>query len=212
MCVVPGKDRLPVAVGKTHQGSLELEQGRIEPIDRAPGPEPQVRGHLVVPRATGVESTGDGPDALRERRLDVEVDVLERGVPGEATRLDVFGEAVEPGDELVDLGSAQQADAPETADVGDRSDEVVGRELPVDVDRGRERLEPLVARLAEPPAPEPHRPSVVWWTMLAARRPRGRRHGRVRPGSGRPPRLGAARRLPPGSGRAASRRAARIPP
>ena len=68
--------------------------------------------------------------------------------------------AEQPGHELVDLLAGQQPRPAEPAHVRDRTRDVVGRQLAVDLDRAGECLDPRVVGLAEPPAPEPHRASV----------------------------------------------------
>ena len=79
----PGQDRVAVALGELDERPLEVEDGRVETVDRPAGPQSQVRGDLVVPRAAGVELAGDRADPLGQRRLEVHVDVLEGRVPVE---------------------------------------------------------------------------------------------------------------------------------
>src|SRR3954465_15242850 len=87
-----GQDGLTVALGESDERLFEPEQRRVERIDRAPRPEPQVRRDLIVARAAGVELAGQRTGLRRERRLDVHVDVLERLVPVEPALRDVRGE------------------------------------------------------------------------------------------------------------------------
>ena len=126
------QDGPPVAVGQADERALEPDDRGIEAVDRPARPEPQVRGDLVVARPAGVEPARDRPDALGQRRLEVEVDVLEGGVPREAVGGDVLGERQQPGDELVDLLAGQQPRPAEPAHVRDRARDVVGRQLAVD--------------------------------------------------------------------------------
>ena len=87
-----GKDRAPVTLGQPDQGALERDQAGVEVVDRTPRPEAEVRGDLVVARSAGVELAGDRTDLLGQRRLEVEVDVLEGGIPGDRAGRDVAGE------------------------------------------------------------------------------------------------------------------------
>ena len=90
-----GQDRVAVAFGQADQGALERDQGGIEPIDRAAQPQPQIRGDLVVPRAAGVELAGHRPDTLGEGDFEVQVDVLELGVPLDRACGDILDEGVQ---------------------------------------------------------------------------------------------------------------------
>ena len=74
-----------------------------------------------------------GPIRVGQRRLEVEVDVLERRVPRRTCRPRRPRRApVRPADELVDLVVGQEAGAAQAADVGDGAREVVGRQLAID--------------------------------------------------------------------------------
>ena len=156
-----GQDGHPLALGQADQRPLEIEQRDIEVVDGAPRPQAQVRGDLVVARTAGVEAPGERADPLGQRRLEVHMDVLERRVPGEPARRDVGGEGGKPVDEGRDLVSRKEPGAAESADVGDRAGDVVGGERRVDLDRAREVGDARVRLAAEPPAPGPHRASVV---------------------------------------------------
>ena len=94
-----GQDGRPVTLGEADQRPLEVDERGIEVVDRPARPQPQVGGDLVVPRAARVESTGQRPDLLGQRRLDVHVDVFERRVPRQPTRGDVAGQCGQPVDE-----------------------------------------------------------------------------------------------------------------
>ena len=101
------------------------------------------------------------PDPLSQRRLDVHVDVFERRVPGDSARRDVFQEGPQTLGELLDFVGCQDPCAPEPPDVGDRAPDVVGGEGGVDLDRAREIGDARIGIAGEPPAPGPHRPSVL---------------------------------------------------
>ena len=154
----PGQDRRALALRQRDQRALEIEQRAIESIDRPAKPEPEVGRHLVVPRAAGVELAGHRADPIRQRRLEVEVDVLERRIPLDGAVAHGICEALQPADQLVDLLGRQQSRPAEPVDVGDRSRDVVGSQLAIDVDRAREVGHALIVLLAEPSAPEPHAP------------------------------------------------------
>jgi hypothetical protein len=151
-----GQDGGALPLGQADEGSLEAEQARIETVDRTAGPEAKIRRDLVVPRAAGVELAGDRADPLGERSLEVQVDVLEPGIPAQLARLHVAPEIGEPRDEGVDLGRAQDAGAAQAADMGDRAVEVVEGQLGVHLDRAPEGGDVGIGVTCEPTAPQPH--------------------------------------------------------
>ena len=87
---------LGLALGERHQGPLELRQPGVEPIDRAARPEPEVRCDLIVARAPGVQLARQRPDARFQRRFEVQVDVLEPGIPLDPARGDVRAKRTAP--------------------------------------------------------------------------------------------------------------------
>ena len=86
MWVVPGRTASPSRSARPTSACSKSSSGRVEAVDRPARPEPQVGGDLVVARAAGVEPAGDRPDPLGQRRLEVQVDVLERPGPTRAGR------------------------------------------------------------------------------------------------------------------------------
>ena len=106
-----------------------------------------------------MELPGEGSDPRPEGRLQVHVDILEVPVPGQRPRLDVDPKRIEPAEQRGHLLIVEQSGAPQAPDVGDRTGEIVDRERAIDLDRPGEVGGPHVRLAAEPPAPEPHRPS-----------------------------------------------------
>ena len=86
MWVVPGRTASPSRSASPTRARSNVDERRVEPVDRPAGPEPEIRRDLVVPRAAGVELAGDRPEPLGQGGLEVEVDVLERRVPARARR------------------------------------------------------------------------------------------------------------------------------
>ena len=81
---------------------------------------------------------------------------------------DVGAKRLQPRHQPLDFAVGQQAGAAEAAHVGDRPDEVVDGQRPVDFDRAREVGDERVVLRAEPAAPEPHRPSCTWCGAIVA--------------------------------------------
>ncbi len=181
----PRQDGVALALGQADERPLHPHDGVVEAVDRAPGPQAQVRRHLVVAGPPGVELAADGADPGREQRLEVEVDVLERRVPGDRAGLDVEPQGGEAALERGDLLVGQQPRAAQAADVGDRPRDVVEGQLGVDVDRPGEVRHPRIRLVVEPAAPQPHAPS-------AARCGSSYVSGRARPRCGPGPSRGAA--------------------
>ena len=196
----PGQDRVTVALGQSNERPFEPDDRVVELVDRPPQPEAEVGRDLVVPRPAGVELAGERTDPGGERRLEVEVDVLERRVPGKRSGLDLGTEPVEPPDEGGDLVVRQQPGSSEPADVGQRTGQVVERERRIDLDRAGEVGDTRIVRLTEPPAPELHRPSRRVGRHRIRRASRGTVSREPAPVSGRP----SSRRA--GSGRATTAR------
>ncbi len=112
------------------QGTLQAEQRCVDRVHRPSRPEPQVRGHLVVARAPGVQLSADRTDPSRECHLEVEVHVLELRVPGERAR----GRSrrvwcVRPSSSARDSSARQQPRSLQPVDVRDRALDVIEREL-----------------------------------------------------------------------------------
>ena len=66
----------------------------VEAVDRLAHPEPEVGRDLVVARARRVQAPGRLADQLPEPRLDVHVDVFERGLKLEVAALDFSRDCV----------------------------------------------------------------------------------------------------------------------
>ena len=70
------------------QRGLQIAELSVEGIDRLANPQLEVRGHLVIARATGVQTSGRLANDLLEPGLDVHVDVFQRFRKCEAARFD----------------------------------------------------------------------------------------------------------------------------
>ena len=156
----PWQNCLADTLGQADQGTLELEDGDVDPVGRAAQPQPQVGGDLVVARAARMELARERPDPRRQGRLEVEVDVLEGRIPRQHPGFDLRAQPIEPGDQRGNLVGGQQTGATQPVDMGDGADEVVHGERRVNLDRAGEVGHGSVGIARESPAPELHRPSV----------------------------------------------------
>ena len=150
---VAGQDGVEVLAGARREHPAQLEQaalGRRAGIAQIQG---QVGGDLVVAAAPGVQAARRGPDPLAQSRLDVHVDVLERGIDREAPGLDLAADRLEPLSDRLLLVGAEQAPVVEHPGVGEREPDVVAGEGLVEVDGGGEALDGGVRRGLEAAAP-----------------------------------------------------------
>ena len=124
-----------VLLGALEQGRLQVPQQTVGAIERVAHPKAQVGRDLVVARARGVQLAAGIADQLGEPRLDVHMDVLERGAERELARLDLALDALEAGDDRVALGGAQDADLGEHRGVRLRPRDVLSVQPLVEADR-----------------------------------------------------------------------------
>jgi hypothetical protein len=75
--------------GTIGQRAHDVGELRRQAVDRVAHPEAEVGRDLVVAAARGVQAAAGLADVFGEPRLDVHVDVLERGVEREAAGLDL---------------------------------------------------------------------------------------------------------------------------
>jgi len=104
-----------------------------------------------------VELPGHRPDPRLEGRLQVQVNVLERGIPFDLPGLDLERQRLQPRGKRLDLVGAQDTGATQPSRMGDRALDVVRREGGVGLDRAREINDPLVGLTRESPAPALYR-------------------------------------------------------
>src|SRR3989304_4407711 len=122
---------------------------------RAPAPppqrEPRVQRDLVVGRAARVELRGHRSQPLPQGRLEVEMDILERRIPGEPARRDLGRQGLQPAHELGLLDGRDQPGARQPVHVRDRAPQVVGG------GGGGGRAPPFLSHPTQKPPPPPSR-------------------------------------------------------
>ena len=84
-----GQGRVNMGFRRVEQRLLEIAQQAVDLVDGVAQPEPDVGGHLVVARATGVQALAGITDQGRETLFDVEVHILVVEIPVEAAGFDL---------------------------------------------------------------------------------------------------------------------------
>ena len=100
-------------------------------------PEPDIKRHLIVARARGVQ-LGPSGNALRQLGLDVHVDIFQLGFPLEPARCDLLADLFETAANGAQLRLGQHTDLLEHRGVGERAEDVVLPKAPVEGDGLRE--------------------------------------------------------------------------
>ena len=133
------QDRRRPRARRGRRAPARSRRGRVEVVDRPARPEPQVRGDLVVARPPGVESPGQRPDLRRPAPPRGSCGRPRGPGPRRAGPRRRPRRAQRARRRASSTSSAVSTPgAPEPADVGDRTRDVVGGERRVDLDRARE--------------------------------------------------------------------------
>ena len=86
---VAGHHRAGFSLGAVDQRLLQVAHRRVEAVDRAAQPQPQIGRDLVIARPRGMEAPRRRPDQLGEPRFDIHVNVFEFGAEHEAAAFDL---------------------------------------------------------------------------------------------------------------------------
>ena len=84
-----GHHRVGMRLGLVDQRGLQLTHRRVEAVDGAAHPQPEIGRDLIVARARRMQPPGRRADQFGEPRLDVEVDVLVRLAEDERAPLSI---------------------------------------------------------------------------------------------------------------------------
>ena len=150
---VAGQDQVAVALGRGQQGALQFLQPAVEVVDGVAHPELHVGDDLIVAAAAGVQLAAEVAETLDQGALDVRVDVFQGDREGELAAVDLAGDGVEGGGDLLGLVGAEQADLGEHPGVGLAGADVVAVEAAVEADRFGEGFDAVVGGAAEAAAP-----------------------------------------------------------
>ena len=122
---VAGKHGVQVLASAGDEDALQREESTLDRVAHVSKVEGQVGGHLVVATAPGVEPPCHASHSLLEPRLDVHVNVFQRRIEAEFSRLDLRRQRLQALDQGLDICLRQQPDAPEHPRVGDGAPDVV---------------------------------------------------------------------------------------
>ena len=150
---VAGQDHVEFATGAFHEDGAQTEQRAPQRRNRVAHPEQEVRCDLVVAAAPAVQFASDISGDLEEPPLDVHVDIFVAGVEHKATGVKFRVDGLESAAQTLEFGRAQNALAREHFCVRQAAANVLAPQLPVKVDRARERFETGGGRFFEATAP-----------------------------------------------------------
>ena len=149
------RDHRPsLALGEVEQRAPQCREALDGPVAGGADEHPEVGGDLVVARARGVEPPRGLADALRQRGLDVEVDVLAVLAELEVARGDIRLDGPQAGGDGVAVVVGDDALGGEHPRVRDRACDVLAVEPAVEGDGGSVRLDERVGGALEAAAPE----------------------------------------------------------
>ena len=98
---VPRHQKVEVPIGLVDQDLQQRVDVRDDGRAGLSGPEPHVRCDLVISASAGVQPSAGVADRVRQRRLDVHVDVFFAFVPVELTPFDRGADRFEATDDFV---------------------------------------------------------------------------------------------------------------
>ena len=132
---------------------LERAKRAFDRADLVPDIEPEIRRHLVVARARGVQLACHRPDQFGEPALDIQMNVLELAREFELAGLHLGHDLVEPAGDLLRLFGRDDAGRAEHGDMRLRGKNVVPPQPLVEVDGGVYLLHDLGGTCGEAAAP-----------------------------------------------------------
>ena len=138
-----------VALREVRERAHQLAQAPPRTLGLLAHEQRHVRRHLVVARPRGVELASYRPGDLGQPALDRHVDVLVPRVEGKRPGLELGGDRVEAAQQLVGLGRLEDAGLGQHRHVRLGLAHVVGRQAPVEADRGVQCMEYRIGRLTK---------------------------------------------------------------
>jgi integrase len=130
-----GHDAVGLLQGVFCQAFLQADQFFQYPVNPAAQPQADIRGHLVVARAAGVQFFAGRADACCQGGLDVHMHIFEANGPGKVAGLNVCLNAVQAGEDTVPLTVAQHTLTAQHAGMGPGAADILGIHALVEIDR-----------------------------------------------------------------------------
>ena len=150
---VGGQNAALVLVGPSHEGPLQGDHPRVDPVDGLADPQPQVGRNLVVAAAGGVQLAADVAQAIDQCPLDVHVDVFQLDAEREAALLNFLADFAERLLNLLAFVDSEQADFGQHLGMGDRAGDVLRIKPAIEAHAFGELLDAAVGRLLENASP-----------------------------------------------------------
>jgi len=151
---VAGHERRGLFGRALDQGTREIEDRRVEMVQRGDREQPQVESDLIVTAPPGVQLSRDLTDEIPEAMLDDRVHILEVARPGEALLIHLFEDPLEPFDYSLYLGCREDPLSAEHSRVRETAANVVTEDAMVELQRAREPEHGTVEPCHETPRPE----------------------------------------------------------
>jgi hypothetical protein len=151
---VEGQDGVAVAPREDDERALHGADAGREDLARLHEVQAQVRRHLVVAAARGVQALAVLADELREAALHRHVDVLVGRERLEGVLVELERDALQALHDALDRGRRQDAGLPEHLRVRDGADDVLGPQAPVHGERAVDAVQRRVHAAGEAAAEE----------------------------------------------------------
>jgi len=129
---VARQHEVALALRRIQERGLQFVQAPVGGVEGVADPELDVGNDLIVTAAAGVQLAAYVAEALDEGALDVRVDVFQLDVEREFAAINLRGDVVQRGDDLVRFVGGEEADLGEHAGVGLAGADVVAVEAAVD--------------------------------------------------------------------------------
>ena len=117
-----------MGLGLIDEGPAKVVDGQPNLVDARAQPEPDVCGHLVIPRAGGVQAFAGIANQINQAFFDVEVNIFKSNGPFELVLGNLLGDGGQAGLDVLKVGLADQAHAVEHVGMGQRGRDVKGRQ------------------------------------------------------------------------------------
>ena len=148
-----GHHRLRMDIGLVEQGGDQVAEGEVEAVDGVAHPQPEVRCHLVVAAATGVQAARRRADQLPQPVLHIHVNIFQRRREFKPALLDLTQNCVQTVIDRCNVIPCQDTLCSQHVGMRLRSPDVLGMKALVEIDGGIDLLHHLRGAAGETAAP-----------------------------------------------------------